>query len=545
MGLVLNNSYFKVSDGVFRYVQVSGGGGVQPLTYTVTELLTTPGSGSWTKPSSVTEVTVEAWGGGGAGGGGISNPAAGGGGAGGQYARTIFTYASDPQTIPYVVGAGGTGGQGNGLSGSTSTWNSVDVVAVGGAGGIGNAILDINVPGGEGSTLGGVGDVVYRGGSGQIGSAVGTPINTAFGGSAGGGAGSLGNGQDWVDSTTGGTGSQELGGAGGNGVSTTLATTPGNAGSNYGGGGGGGATFQAANAVGGSGGQGLIRVSYTIPPPLDLYTGSSAAFSIRKLSESASFCMKVRRDSDDAFQDIGFQADGVIDTGSLLTFVGSATGYVQSWYNQVQLSGSYDADIVGGTTFSSQPYIVSSGSLITLNGKPAVFFNSRAGIGVNNFLPQTTDASGDWFTIGVGQVADTTTRLMVRTVNSQASLNIGQNIRRNTTNIESIAFNQAGGSFTDLGSSNPGTNQFLAYVQRLPTSVEVYVNNATNGSTATTGTPYSSSGQFYIGFFGGTTTPTFPWSGSIQEIIHYGKEATVFNYRNGLSSEINSFYGIY
>jgi hypothetical protein len=55
---------------------------------------------------------------------------------------------------------------------------------------------------------------------------------------------------------------------------------------------------------------------------LDIYTGATVAFSVRKLSNTYSgFCMKVRRSGDDSELDIGFSG-GLIDSTALLTFIG-------------------------------------------------------------------------------------------------------------------------------------------------------------------------------------------------------------------------------
>jgi hypothetical protein len=276
---------------------------------------------------------------------------------------------------------------------------------------------------------------------------------------------------------------------------------------------------------------------------LDLYTGSiSAAFSIRKLTGSANLCMRVRRGSDNATQDVGFQSDGLIDTGSLLSFVGASTGFVNVWYNQANILDN--AVVPPGTTIQ-EPYIVLSGNLVTLNGKPAIGYNGLAGIFSTG--SNLTDGSGLWSTYAVGQVNDTSTRLMVRTIRASVT-NIAQNIRRNSTNIEAIGFNDAGGTGTDLGPTNPGTSQFLAYSQRTSTNVEVYVNNATNGATTVSGTPPIATdglGAIFLGFFGGSGPPSFPWLGHIQEVIHYTQNPTTFNYRNDLSTAINQFYNVY
>jgi hypothetical protein len=538
MGLRLNNSYFRLSNGIFRSVEpvISSGGVV--LSYTISELLTTAGAGTWTKPAGITEVTVECWGGGGAGGGATSNPSAGAGGGGGQYARSTITYSSTTQNISYNVAAGGTASTGAGGSGGDSTWATSVVIAKGGTGGEANAVPNTFIAGGVGNIAGSVGDVVYFGGNGRGASldAV-DPIARSAGG--GGGAGSTQEGGGAEPLGVPGTGSAEFGGNGGAGFNNV--SSVGGSGFIYGGGGGGGCANTNTDRAGGSGAQGLIRVSYSVPPPLDIYTGSTAAFSVRKLTASASFCMKVRRSNDNATQDIGFQDDGLIDTGSLLSFVGSNTGFVNVWYNQ---ANDTDNAIVPPATTIQEPYIVLNGSLMTMNGKPAVFYNALAGI--FSTFTKLTDASGLWSTYAVGQVADTTTRLMVRT--NTGAVNIGQNIRRNGTNIEAIGFNTAGGSNTDLGPSNPGTSQFVAYSQRTAANVEVYVNGATNGATTVTGTPQistGSNGAVFLGFFGGAGPPTFPWTGSIQEVIHYAQSPTTFDYRTNLTSQINSFYGTF
>jgi hypothetical protein len=541
MRISLQNSFFRLSNARISVRPVITPSG--QVVYVVSELLITTGAGTWTKPEGITSVTVECWGGGGGGGGSTTNGNGGGGGAGGAYARKIITYSSPSQSINYTVGAGGTTGTGDAGAGGDSFWNTNEVLAVGGGGGFGGGSVDGGLSGNQALADNCIGDIKYNGGISLYGinaNVVGSQILFSAGG---GGAGSTGvggnaNGSTEIIADTGGIGTSELGGDGADGNDGTVNFT-GLPGSNYGGGGSGAMKISGANRSGGTGAQGLIRVSYTIPPPLDIYTGSLAAFSVRKLSDSASFCMRVRRDSDNATQNIGFQSDGLIDTGSLLTFVGSGTGYVNVWYNQ--MNNDNNAVTPEGTSIA-EPYIVSSGSLMTMNGKPAVFYNALAGLITDGSV--LTNNSGLWSTYAVGQVADTTTRLMVRTVSQ--SVNISQNIRRNTTNIESIGFNTAAGSATDLGPINPETSQFIAYAQRTSTNVEVYVNGATNGATTVTGTPaIGNLGNIHLGFFGGTTTPTFPWSGSIQEVIHFPQDPTTFNYRTALISILNSYYGTF
>ena len=115
--------------------------------------------------------------------------------------------------------------------------------------------------------------------------------------------------------------------------------------------------------------------------PLDVATGEKLAYGLRKLSSSYSgYAIKVRRNSDNATQDIGFDANGNLDTVTLKSFVGSNSAYVTTWYDQ---SGS-GKDIIQSTN-SSQPRIVNAGVIETKNNQPSVFFD-----GSNDAMSNTT-----------------------------------------------------------------------------------------------------------------------------------------------------------
>jgi hypothetical protein len=99
------------------------------------------------------------------------------------------------------------------------------------------------------------------------------------------------------------------------------------------------------------------------PLLLDLYPNAAVAFSVRKLRTAYSgSAIRVRRSSDNAEQDIGF-VSGYLDTTSLLSFCGGASGFVTTWYDQ---SGNGKNAVQ--TTASIQPRIASFGVLQTLTG---------------------------------------------------------------------------------------------------------------------------------------------------------------------------------
>jgi hypothetical protein len=106
------------------------------------------------------------------------------------------------------------------------------------------------------------------------------------------------------------------------------------------------------------------------PPILDqLGVASAAAYSLRRLRAAyTGSAIPVRRSSDNDEADIGFTANGDLDTASLLAFVGSGDGFATAWYDQ-----SGNGVNAPQTTAASQPRIVSNGVIETQNGGQRCF----------------------------------------------------------------------------------------------------------------------------------------------------------------------------
>lgn len=183
-------------------------------------------SGSMMVPCGVTSITVECWGGGG-GGGGSASGKGGGGGGGGGYSNIVIS-TTPGSVINYVVGLGGSGSVSNGADGGTTSFSTVS--ATGGLAGKSNGS-----GGGRGS---GTSSFGISGKNGVI-----NPFGGANFGGDGGAAGGAAGGS---------------GGSGGSGVTGVNGGIPGG-----GGGGGGGDTFQL-NLKGGNGGNGRIKITYTL-----------------------------------------------------------------------------------------------------------------------------------------------------------------------------------------------------------------------------------------------------------------------------------------
>ena len=238
----------------------------------------------WTGISSVTASYLVVAGGG--GGGGYNN--GGGGGAGGL--QSGITSLNPTLSYTITVGAGGTGGAtgspATGSNGSNSQLGSLTASVGGGYGGgfNGSSSYTAANSGGSGGGGGAISGPGASGTSGQ-GNAGGNGVSNASGG--GGGAGAIGgngggtnvsgNGGNGTASSISGssityagggggsaqsTGTQGTGGTGGGGNGTINAA--GNAGTaNLGGGGGG--LYSGSSYAGGSGGSGVVIISYPAP----------------------------------------------------------------------------------------------------------------------------------------------------------------------------------------------------------------------------------------------------------------------------------------
>ena len=206
---------------------------------------TTAGTHSFQVPPGVTQITVEAWGAGGGAAtpGGPNNHASGGGGGGAYAAATILV--TPTFSFDVIVGAGGSienpGGDSYFDDGSL-------LLAKGGE--------ESNGDGGSGGLASAsVGTTKYDGGDGGD-----RQNQNTAGGGGGGSAFSNANGGDGGDGSSGIGGTAGSGeGNGGTGGNTGA---PGVNGSLPGGGGGG---RGQGNVSSGSGADGMVRITYTLP----------------------------------------------------------------------------------------------------------------------------------------------------------------------------------------------------------------------------------------------------------------------------------------
>ena len=133
------------------------------------------------------------------------------------------------------------------------------------------------------------------------------------------------------------------------------------------------------------------RVLVSSAPVLDTLPATYGAYSLRKLRTAYDGnAIQVRRSSDSAVQNIGFNADGTLNTSALASFIGSNDGTVVVWYDQ---SGSA-RDLSPYTGLG--PFIISAGSLQLKGSRPSMNFSSRPLTG-----PQQTIYPFDNITVSV------------------------------------------------------------------------------------------------------------------------------------------------
>jgi hypothetical protein len=256
---------------------------------------------------------------------------------------------------------------------------------------------------------------------------------------------------------------------------------------------------------------------------LDYYPNAAAAYSVRKLRAAyTGSSIRVRRSSDNTESDIGF-SNGDLDTSALTSFCGSGNGFVTTWYDQ-----SGNARNATQSTAGNQPQIVSSGSIITENGKPTLQFD-----GSNDIL---SSIFGTTITSPVTYLAS------FKLLSLQNALKNIYSDRRDliTTYLQTNnSWNLWNGSA--LGSSFIAqTINYLNYTMFNGTSDVLYMNNSLfiNGD-ASPGTVSINS----VDIGGVSTVSNRNINVKYYELIVYTENQNTN--RTGLQNNINSYYGIY
>jgi hypothetical protein len=271
-------------------------------------------------------------------------------------------------------------------------------------------------------------------------------------------------------------------------------------------------------------------------PPLllDAYPGAAAAYSLRSLSLAyGGSVVRVRRSSDNTEAD--FTATQVSD-GSLAAFVGAGNnGFVRTWYDQ-----SGNGKNAEQTTTASQPQIVSSGSVVATNTKPAILLD-----GTNDHFNLPTFGSAANHTVyavtaPISYAAETSINARwYDVITSNASLQL---LRDNTT--QNIAMKnsvwQTSTSSTTFASSSP-TSQKLFSSSFLSSSNAMKINSASL-SLASAAIVGAAGSIGKIGVRADLVSSAYLY-GTYQELIIYPIDQSANN--AAIETNINAHYTIY
>ena len=267
---------------------------------------------------------------------------------------------------------------------------------------------------------------------------------------------------------------------------------------------------------------------------LDLYN-SEGAYSMRKISSTATNCIRVRRSNDNAEQDIGFVGDD-LDTTSLLSFVGANDGFVTTWYDQ---SGNGRDAFNGFAT--PQPRIVLGGVLETKNTKPAIYFNDDWVKYSGQVVPLATNPFS-YFTVSSHETAnDSAIVFKTRDIkqssggtyvlnwHDRSTFELNFQIRASTAYFANLSVQRDNSDYKLLSGFVDSSNNMSAF---------------DNGATGTTNT-YSGTYTSDVLMIGDSTTG----SGVNQLVGHIG-EVIILNTdesanRTAIETDINNYYSVY
>ena len=276
-----------------------------------------------------------------------------------------------------------------------------------------------------------------------------------------------------------------------------------------------------------------------VPPLLDDYPSAAAAYSLRKLRTAyTGSAIRVRRASDNTEQDIGF-VNNELDTSSLTTFCSGTNGFVTTWYDQ-----SGNGRNATQTTAANQPQIVSSGSVITKNGEPALYGN---GTSTNSYFELSTIQNTPTYYSIITVYSHNNSAYSTTPFSHRNSNNDLLQLRINTSLIPTFQIRSSGTPLVGINDSAVTLNSQNLYFAQYNNATPLHslvTNSGTpvTNNTSMSGTIIATKNYICATSGDGTTVNSF-LSGEIQELIIYTSDQS--SNRTGIETNINSFYSIY
>jgi hypothetical protein len=262
---------------------------------------------------------------------------------------------------------------------------------------------------------------------------------------------------------------------------------------------------------------------------LNKIVGDVIAFSIRKINDRATKCIRVRRGSDNAESDIGF-LNGTLDTVSLLAFTGAGNGFIRTWYDQ---SGNGNNAIQ--LTAGNQPQIVASG-VVTVNTN-------------NKIAVKAISASNTYLSVAYNSAFNVATNMSINAVHDPSTTGGGGNGRILTKNDTSdYAFYLGSSNVMRMSATTNSVSQAYA-LNTVNISTAVVNGNSTadfywKGASAgqDTSIQATTTGNNDLLLFNRSAIDR-NYDGYISEIIIFNNQLSTVN-RNTIERNQASYYGV-
>ena len=266
-------------------------------------------------------------------------------------------------------------------------------------------------------------------------------------------------------------------------------------------------------------------------PLLDRFPGAAAAYSLRKLrTDYTGAAIRVRESATNTETDIGFNADGSLNTTALIAHTGANDGFVVTWYDQ-----SGNSNDATQATAANQPKIYDSiTGVILSNNKPALKFD-----GIDDAFVFTS-TGGNTRTVLIAIDTDLNTTLRKRVISEARFISLADNSgynfeTRGDQANDPLVLTLYNNTPNSIAQNNPTIGNALLTIKITSTQNAIY-RNTTEVATGN----FNMDGNYSIG---GISSINFPIDALYSEIIIYNTDQS--SNRTAIESNINAYYNIY
>lgn len=270
---------------------------------------------------------------------------------------------------------------------------------------------------------------------------------------------------------------------------------------------------------------------------LDDFPNAAVAYSLRRLRAGyTGACIRVRRSSDNAEQDIGFNSNFDLDTTALLTFVGANNGFITTWYDQ-----SGNGNNATQSTAAQQPRIVNAGVVeVNANGFPAVRFIDANNTVILHYLSVPVFHTNNVAWLGYFSV------YQLNNAGSNPYILGATPLDRGFNNLHTATRQVRTGTIRSVNSTGNGaalnTNQlYLRFDLANRTNIQTYLNGSATPTinVADSNTNFNMPTNYWLG---NTDRDVVLGDVPISEFIAYNTDQSTN--KTAIETNIKTYYGI-